>query len=318
MIDLGKGIFPFNDEGMKHLFDRKISVFKMLSEKEFLKSNSIQLRENGRIDNFDDLKYWIIKNGTLVFENQQKETIIIIDNVKIIKNELYFVGNHFRDSSSLGFLFKEEKLLGDSNKKIGVMITSCKNYYQHTSSKIFRSLGKAGFEKEDMFLVICHARKNEHTTQDGYNYILTKGGSGDGKHFEAIYPYIKDYDYIYLIHDTCAVDDVFKKSLNKIDTSIKFDIHLAHKDFNIGLYDCEMIEKQIHSINTMNINEVGFNLKTLIQEEGFFTYLDTDATFQKQKAKDFYGLGIIRGSYYMFRSGIYKYFQESKTPKHKP
>lgn len=135
------------------------------------------------------------------------------------------------------------------NCKFKIIIASNINYYTKTFKKLIESLLLCGFEKSDIIFYISgdnsQYKKRTVTFIEGIKCIFVPFNSFEVTPLIDISINKKEFEYFFLLHDTCYAGPEFKAKISKFDPS--FDITYIDKNIasmNIGMYSTENVIKQ--------------------------------------------------------------------------
>lgn len=125
--------------------------------------------------------------------------------------------------------------------KIKFLISSHENYHKLTLSRLLNSLINNNIKKDDIFITIGGSSENLSYYLDGIQYKKTVYNSFD---LSSIIEVVKndlflDYDFVFLLHDTCEAKENFKNLVfsfdyNGIESCRMFQ---NYPSSNIGLYE---------------------------------------------------------------------------------
>jgi hypothetical protein len=124
--------------------------------------------------------------------------------------------------------------------KIKYVISSHKSYYNVTVKRLVNSLNKSGIPNEDIFIVVGGEGNDYFLEQDGIEHKNVFSNSFDLTGFiECVkYALFPEYDYFFLLHDTCEVGENFRRLVEERITPEIVTLAMCgtYPSSNIGLY----------------------------------------------------------------------------------
>jgi len=183
--------------------------------------------------------------------------------------------------------------------KIKYIISSHKNYYSTTIGKLLHSLIQAKIPKSDIFVAVGGQDNNDFYD---LNWIEHKNVTTNSFDLTSLIECVKhdlfpEYDYFFLLHDTCEVGENFKDKIeNRIDeNTITKALFATYPSSNIGLYKRDYIIDFIqHKIPNINIEN---------QSKDFYVKHE-DAFFVDKTKNAFSLLPIIEAYKYIYSDNV--------------
>jgi len=153
-----------------------------------------------------------------------------------------------------------------------IVIASNINYHCKTFDKLIESLLLCGFDKQNIIFYISGDnilyKKRAITYINNIKCIYVPHNSFEVTPLIDISRNDKEFDYFFLLHDTCYVGPEFKSKISNFDTS--FDIKYLHDrtSMNIGMYSTEHVIKRrehLDSFYNEDLTKLGLgNIKNKI------------------------------------------------------
>jgi hypothetical protein len=158
--------------------------------------------------------------------------------------------------------------------KIKIAINTVNNFSNKTLPIVIPSLLNAGIEKSDIYIFEGGHKVRSVNNYEGINYIKTNHNSID---FTALIDIVENeinFDYWFMMHDTCSVGLNFKNLLYANDIFNYQKIALRNKpSMNIGIYNYSYLKKHKDFILTYkNENDsieslIAMKNKQIIEED---------------------------------------------------
>lgn len=123
---------------------------------------------------------------------------------------------------------------------IKYLISSHKLYYDITIKKLVDSLLASGITEKDIFITVGGSDDNEFYMKNNIEHKNVTTNSFDWTSLIEVMKHdiFSEYEYLFLLHDTCAVGENFKTKLQSFikDDTLTIAMYGNHPSSNIGLY----------------------------------------------------------------------------------
>ena len=226
----------------KSMIGKEFSIGAIRNNREYEHIGSLILKEDGLVTNFDVDSY-LFENGILKLM-KDKTVFMSFNGLEIKDGVVYITGHSSSYKSNCKLTLSEPKNIGRGD--VCILICSNFTYYQKTFDKIMSSISNAGINKDDVVAVVNDVPNLEYFEEsETFNIAIASMDSGSEMlHVNMARDFISDYEYTFVIQDTCAFDDNFVSMIEKIDVGFPSTCHLCHKDSSIGLYKTERLLAQ--------------------------------------------------------------------------
>ena len=221
---------------------------------------------------------------------------------------IYLVGEELQTLSKNGKRVLLAESVPLSSRDWGVCISSHKDYEEHTLPPLLKSLKKSGFDMKRVVVVTAgYAFDDQETTEDANGVIHHKVETSiDGFTSLAECVSVADFDYWFLLHDTCEVTLDFSEKAMRLETALNPDIALLRppeENFEIGLYSADFVSAMANTIRSSRSTDA---LKTLVSAAQVVTVAGHHMR-PEAREKDVYGMGVVRSVLLIPSVGIKKF-----------
>lgn len=197
---------------------------------------------------------------------------------------------------------------------IKYIISSFKDSYNLALIKLVESLLNSGVNYNDIYAFVGGNHQVEKINWDyDINYYLVDHNSYDITALIGISNINIDYDYVFLLHDTCWVSDDFMSKIHDRVSNINGTRNIALSPYgctmNIGMYNKQFITSNYETINTVYKNKTKSFYVTsedrLIKSSMEQLTLNPNK-FQLIEPHDVYNTNVLRRVEYYSDIGLYK------------